>query len=77
MATVMDPTREFSECPWCHTPGRLFLQDEDLVNSLLVKYRVACPNEKCKVRPRTKKYNNIDMNRAAALNMAINDWESR
>ena len=77
MATIMDNTREFTECPWCHAPARLFSQMYEKNYNSVVKYYVGCPNKNCHIKPHTKAYSNIDMNKAAAMNMAITDWEAR
>ena len=77
MATIMDQTREFSECPWCHTPGRLFMRDFVSNGQMHAHYFIACPNKNCKIKVRTKMYSTVDMNNSAAVNMAINDWEAR
>lgn len=69
------------ECPWCHeTP---IVASDPLWNGSHgyygnYEYYVACKNKSCKIKPRTKSYNNIyGMSEQECIDKAINDWNTR
>lgn len=69
------------ECPFCH--GTPVLAKVSLWNGRHgyrgnYKYYVACKNEKCKVNPQTKSYNDIyGMTERECIEKSIEDWNKR
>ena len=78
MATIKNENRTFSECPWCHVPGRIIYSSYD--GGFTGGYQIGCDNDKCKVRPRTEKItcnNTIKCESDRAITQCIVNWESR
>lgn len=64
-------------CPFCKKPARLFTnrlwwKDYGYIGNY--RYYVGCDNPSCKVRPRTKSYNDIYVETEVAIREAIKDW---
>ena len=69
------------ECPWCHDMPVLIkdpLWNDSCGYHGNYEYYVACINESCKIKPRTKSYNDIyDMLEQECMDKAIEDWNTR
>lgn len=69
------------ECPFCHaTPdvvmNPLWHGDHGYRDNY--EYYVACTNTDCKVRPRTRAYNDIyGMTQQACIEKSVDDWNTR
>ena len=65
------------ECPFCKTMPSVCIESIKGYDPCH-DYFVACKNPKCKIRPSTKKYNDIydsDLNKC--IQNAIEDWNDR
>lgn len=69
------------ECPFCHNMPVLVknpLWSDSHGYHGNYEYYVACKNEKCKINPRTKSYNDIyDMSEKECIEKVIEDWNTR
>ena len=71
------------ECPWCGAPGTLVvipLWDQSKPSEYYGNYvhYVECGNPKCKIRPKTRPYNDVyEGTFFECNNSAINDWNDR
>lgn len=69
------------ECPFCHDMPVLAkdpLWNESHGYYGKYEYYVACINGKCKIKPRTKSYNDIhDMSEQECVEKVIEDWNTR
>ena len=63
-------------CPFCHDGGAL--TKIPLRNHCgKSEYYYGCQNISCKVQPRTKAYNDIDMTEQECAYKSIEDWNTR
>ena len=72
--TILDPTVKLSACPWCKQPGRIITHFDGAV---MTDVQAGCKNEKCKVRPRTKKVTLLGVGFDYALKVATEFWEDK
>ena len=80
--TIIEPIKDLpEECPWCH--NKPVIIKESLFNGNhgykdSYKFYVACKNKNCKIRPRTKSYDNVyGMSEQECINKSIGDWNTR
>lgn len=75
MVTIVDETRTFSDCPWCHAPGKLMARQTALYG--IFAYSIGCVSPYCKVKPRTNetRANKVDIE--SAVQRCMEYWESR
>ena len=81
MILIADPTKEFSECPWCHTPGRLIVRASSTdLGGQPYAVSVGCANNKCEVKPHSMAVVITEESTDAlqeAMNKCISRWEDR
>ena len=68
--------KPLKRCPWCKSLPEI-RKDDITGYDRCCNYYVACTNKKCKVRPKTKYYNDIYSTPDKCINKAIKAWNDR
>lgn len=76
MTEIVYNEKQLKECPFCHKPG--YLMRNDITGYFgNYHYYVGCNNATCKIRPATRKIDDIYRRWEQAVDIVAAEWNER